>query len=226
MILTCVQCAPDSPWVKEARKVNVSTKTANYFAPSKDAESYEMDSTLYTKMLEQGNSDFCARAAAFAMSDLELERKLPNRCHSQYYNFGHCTAQITEDTVVLVFKTHNFRRSIASNKLIKVSIVGTNHKVDIVHWGEEYRETEQLDGRITSVKSPTSKIVNSKLKLNQRYYELGDTIIGEVKIVSEQVKGKRKMRIREESKGKFRAIVGGFDLDCTPRKSLATSWLK
>jgi len=225
-MLLCIQCTPDSPWVKEARKVNVSVNTANYFAPTVDAESYEMDSTLYQKMLEQGNSDFCARATAFAMCDLELERKLPNRCHSQFYNFGHCTAQIQEDTVVLLFKTHNFRRSIASNKLIKVSIAGSDHKVDVVHWGEEYQETELLDGRITTVKSPTSKIINSKLKLNKHYYELGDTIIGEVKIVSEQIKGRRKMRIREESQGKFRAIVGGFDLECTPKKALATSWLK
>lgn len=222
----CTSCVSDKPWYDQATRFKVSDNTSNYFAPSPETSSYSIDSSLYAKLIETGSNDFCAKVAAYAMSEVELERKLPNRCHSQSYNFKSCRAEILEDTVRLIFETQNIRRSIASNKVIQVKILGSDHHSEIIHWGKEYREVEQYDGSIITMLSPKSIVVDSRLKLNKRHYELGDTIIGEIKLASYQVKGKRKIKIKEITQGKFRAIVGGAGIECQPEKALATSWLK
>jgi len=219
-------CSSDRPWYARGEKFHVSSKAKSYFAPSKTEASYPIDSTLYTKLLDNGTSEFCAMAAAFTMSDVKLERRLPNRCHKQLFYFQNCKASILEDTVQIVFKTQNLRRSMASNKIIKVRLLGNEHYTEIIHWGEEKQEISHLDGNSTVRNSPTSEIISTRLKLNKNYYELGDTIIGEIKVVSVQYKGKRKTKVKEEASGKFRAIIGGYDLDCNINESLAHSWLK
>lgn len=185
-----------------------------------------MDSTLYSKLIESGTSDYCAMVAAFGMSDVELERQLPNRCHSQYFRFENCTASMLEDTLTVTFKTQNLRRSIASNKIINIKILGDDHHTEIIHWGHEYREVTRIDGTKEQRKSPSSEILKTNLKLNRNHYELGDTIIGEIKITSYQQKGRRKTKVKEYTEGRFRAIVGGYGIDCIQEKSLATSWLR
>ncbi len=222
----CTSCVSDRAWYNEVARIQVSEKASNYFAPKGESESFAMDSVLYDKLIESGTSDFCAMSAAFSMSNVELERQLPNRCHAQYYNFQSCTATLLEDTITVAFRTQNLRRSIASNKLINIKILGDDHHAEIVHWGQEYREVSRIDGSTEIRKSPTSKIIGTKLKLNKSYYELGDTIIGEIKITSYQQRGKRKTKIKEYTEGKFRAILGGHGIDCIQEKSLATSWLK
>lgn len=219
-------CVSDRPWYEEVNRNQVSKKACNYFAPKGQSENYAMDSVLFDKLIENGTSDYCAMVSAFSMSTVELERQLPNRCHSQYYNFQNCTANILEDTIVVTFKTQNCRRSVASNKIINLKILGDDHHMDIIHWGEEYREVSKIDGTKELRKSPLSDIVDSRLKLNQRHYSIGDTIIGELKITSYQKKGRRKTKVKEYTEGKFRAIVGSYGVDCTQEKSLATSWLK
>lgn len=219
-------CVSDRPWYDKTERVNVSSKASNYFAPSESEPDFAMDSTLFDLLIDKGSSEFCAMVSAFAMSDVELERQLPNRCHSQYFSFQNCEASMLEDTLTLVFKTQNPRRSIASNKLIKIKILGNDHYSEIIHWGEDYREVTKIDGSIELKKSPTSEVLNSRLKLNKRNYELGDTIIGEIKLASYQVKGKRKTKIKEFTEGKFRAIISGSGIECGQDKSLATSWLK
>jgi len=216
----------DRPWYTKGEKFQVSSKANNYFAPDDSQVSYPIDSTLYSKLLDNGSSEFCAMVAAFTMSDVKLERQLPNRCHRQMFYFQNCSAYILEDTVNIVFKTQNPRRSMASNKIMKVKLLGNEHHTEIIHWGNEKQEITHRDGSTTIRNSPTSKVINTRLKLNKEYYELGDTIIGEIKVVSIQYKGKRKTKVKEEASGKFRAIVGGFDIDCDINESLAHSWLK
>ncbi|MGK0315438.1 MAG: hypothetical protein ACI86M_001669 [Saprospiraceae bacterium] len=219
-------CVSDSPWYEEVARNQVSEKASNYFAPKGQSESFAMDSVLYDKLIESGTSDYCAMISAFAMSDVELERQLPNRCHSQYYKFGNCIATMLEDTVTITFRTQNLRRSIASNKIINVKVLGNDHYAEIIHWGRKYREVSKIDGTKELRKSPTSEIINTKLKLNKRSYSIGDTIIGEIKITSYQQKGRRKTKVKEYSEGKFRAIIGGYGVECIQEKSLATSWIK
>lgn len=185
-----------------------------------------MDSILYTKLIENGTSDYCAMAAAFSMSEVTLERNLPNRCHAQFYKFQNCTASILEDTIIVSFKTQNLRRSIANNKMINVKIHKEDHHAEIIHWGANYRTVTRIDGSTQERKSPRSKVVNTKLNLNKSYYEIGDTIIGEIKITSFQQKGRRKTKVKEYTEGKFRAIIGGYGIECTQKEALATSWLK
>ena len=222
----CTSCVSDRPWYDEVARIQVSDKASNYFAPKGENESFAMDSVLYDKLIESGTSDYCAMVSAFAMSDVELERQLPNRCHSQYYKFGNCIATMLEDTLTITFRTQNLRRSVASNKIINVKILGHDHYAEIIHWGKKHREVTRIDGSKEMRMSPSSEIINTKLKLNKRNYEIGDTIIGEIKITSFQQKGRRKTKVKEHTEGKFRAIVGGYGEVCIQEKSLATSWLK
>lgn len=226
LILLFASCVSDRPWYTQGERFKVSNKAKNYFAPPDSETSYPIDSTLYSKLLENGSSEYCAFAAAFTMSDVKLERHLPNHCHSQMFYFENCTASILEDTVNIVFKTQNLRRSIASNKIIKVRLFGNEHHSEIVHWGSEKQEITHFDGSTSIRNSPVSEVLNTRLKLNKQYYELGDTIIGEIKIAAIQYKGKRKIKVKEEAIGKFRAIVGGFDIECDVQEALAHSWLK
>jgi len=219
-------CLSERPWYKDLNRNQVSTKANNYFAPEGQTESYPMDSLLFDLLIEKGTSNYCAMISAFSMSNVELERQLPNRCHSQYYNFEDCKAKMLEDTVIVTFRTQNLRRSIASNKIVNIKILEDDHHVDIIHWGEEFREVSRIDGTKELRKSPHSEIIDSRLKLNKRHYSLGDTIIGELKITSYQKKGRRKTKVKEYTEGKFRAIVGGYGVDCSQEKSLATSLLK
>ena len=216
----------DRAWYDNLARIQVSEKANTYFAPPGQSESFAMDSILYNKLIESGTSDYCAMVSAFGMSNVELERQLPNRCHGQYYNFQSCTATLLEDTITISFRTKNIRRSVASNKLINIKILGDDHHAEIVHWGHEYRDVTRIDGSTERRKSPTSEIIGTKLKLNKSYYELGDTIIGEIKITSYQQRGRRKTKIKEYTEGKFRAIIGGHGIDCIQEKALATSWLK
>ncbi len=216
----------DRPWHGETSKIRISEKTNHLFAPDAGSESFSMDSILYTRLIENGTSDYCAMTAAFGMSDVTLERTLPNRCHAQFYKFQNCTASILEDTVIVSFSTQNLRRSVANNKIINVKVHNDIHHAEIIHWGEEYRTVTTFDGSQEVRKSPRSEIMNTKLNLNKRYYEIGDTIIGEIKITSFQQKGRRKTKVREYTKGKFRAIIGGYGIDCAQEKALATSWLR
>ena len=222
----CTACVSEKPWYDEVSSIQVSDKASNYFAPKGESESFAMDSILYDKLIENGTSDYCAMVSAFAMSDVELERQLPNRCHGQYYKFRNCTATILEDTLTVSFKTQNLRRSIASNKIINIKILEHDHYAEMIHWGEKQREVTRIDGSKEIRESPSSEIINSKLKLNKRKYEIGDTIIGEIKITSYQQKGRRKTKVKEYTEGKFRAIIGKYGVECTQEKSLATSWLK
>ncbi len=199
---------------------------SSYFAPLGSSVNYPMDSTFFEILIDNGMSDFCATMTAYSMSDVVQERHLPNRCHSQYYNFKSCRANILDDTVTLVFKTKDVRRSIASNKIIKVKVFNDDHQSEIIHWGAEKQKVTRIDGTIDESRSPMSRIVKSKLKLNQRTYELGDTIIGEIKVISSFKRGRRKIKVHEITTGKFRAIVGGFNLDCIQKKVLASSWLR
>jgi len=114
----------------------------------------------------------------------------------------------------------------ASNKIMKVRILGNDHNTEIIHWGEEKQEIVQRDGSTIIRKSPASEILSTKLKLNKSTYELGDTIIGEIKVTSVQYKGRRKIKVKEEARGKFRAIVGGYKIDCELNETLAHSWLR
>ncbi|MFT4536299.1 MAG: hypothetical protein ACJA1A_002790 [Saprospiraceae bacterium] len=226
LAIFCTSCVSEKPWYDEVSSIEVSDKAGNYFAPKGESESFAMDSVLYDKLIESGTSDYCAMVSAFAMSDVELERQLPNRCHSQYYKFRNCTATILEDTLTVSFKTQNLRRSVASNKIINVKILEHDHHAEIIHWGEKQREITRIDGSKEIRESPSSEVINSELKLNKRKYEIGDTIIGEIKITSYQQKGKRKTKVKEYTEGKFRAIIGTYGAECIQEKSLATSWLK
>ena len=173
----CTSCVSDKPWYDEVARTQVSDKASNYFAPKGQSESFAMDSVLYDKLIENGTSVYCAMVSAFAMSDVELERQLPNRCHSQYYKFGNCIATMLEDTVTITFSTQNLRRSVASNKIINIKILGNDHYAEIIHWGQKHREVTRIDGSKELRKSPSSEIVNTRLKLNKRSYAIGDTII-------------------------------------------------
>lgn len=219
-------CASERPWKAHAKKVNVTSMVNTFFAPVGFENSYPLDSSLYHKMLDNGSSEYCAMVNAFTMSDVKLERHLPNRCHSQNFYFENCSVFLVGDTINIVFKTQNLRRSIASNKIMKVKLLENAHHTEIIHWGSEKQEIIHQDGSVVIQNSPESKVLKSSLKLNQGYYELGDTIVGEIKVVSVQYKGKRRIKVKEEASGKFRAIVGGFDIDCEISESLATSWLK
>jgi len=198
----------------------------NYFSPSDSDVNYPIDSSLYMRLLDSGSSEFCAMVTAFTMSEVKMERHLPNRCHTQVFNFQNCNAFISEDTVNIVFKTQNPRRSMASNKIMKVRIFGSEHHTEIIHWGTEKQEVVHRDGSSSIRNAPTSEVISTRLKLNKNSYELGDTLIGELKVVSIQYKGKRKTKVKEEAFGKFRAIVGGYNIDCDINESLAHSWLK
>ena len=226
MIFLLASCASEKPWYSNGERFRVSTNTKNYFAPTNSSESYPIDSTLYTKLLDSGSSEFCAMTAAFTMSEVKMERQLPNKCHRQMFYFQNCTASILEDTVQIEFKTQNPRRSMASNKIMKVRLFGNEHHTEIIHWGEEKQEITHRDGTTSIRNAPVSEVINTRLKLNKNNYELGDTIIGEIKVVSVQYKGKRKTKVKEEVFGKFRAIVRGYGLDCDLNESLANSWLK
>jgi hypothetical protein len=216
----------DRPWYEKGERIKVSNKAKNYFSPTDSDINYPIDSSLYTRLIDNGSSEFCAMVTAFTMSDVKMERHLPNRCHNQVFYFQNCNAFILEDTVNIVFKTQNPRRSMASNKIMRVRILGNEHHTDIIHWGDEKQEVVNRDGSISVRNAPKSKVINTRLKLNKNSYELGDTIIGELKVVSVQYKGKRKTKVKEEAFGKFRAIVGGYDIDCNINESLAHSWLK
>lgn len=226
LILLLASCASERPWYAKTERFKVSEKTNNYFAPEDSEVNYPMDSSLYAKLVDNGTSEFCAMVTAFTMSDVKLERFLPNRCHSQIFKFQNCNAFILEDTINLIFKTQNPRRSMASNKIMKVRLLGDEHHTEIIHWGEEKQEITHIDGSTSIRNAPTSEVINTRLKLNKRSYELGDTIIGEIRVVSVQYKGKRKTKVKEEASGKFRAIVGGYNIDCNINESLAHSWLK
>lgn len=219
-------CASERSWKASAKKVKVTSKVNTHYAPLGFEQSYPMDSSLYVKMLDNGSSEYCALVNAFTMSDVNLERHLPNRCHSQNYLFQSCNAFLVGDTVNIVFKTNNIRRSAASNKIMNVKLLENSHLTQIIHWGEEKQEIMLRDGSVTIQNAPSSKILKSSLKLNKSHYELGDTIVGEIKVVSVQYKGRRKLKVKEEVFGKFRTIIGGFSIDCDVDKSLATSWLK
>ena len=216
----------DRPWYEQGERINVSSNAKNYFSPTDSDVNYPMDSSLYTRLLDNGNSEFCAFVTAFSMSEVQMERHLPNRCHSQVFYLQNCNAFILEDTVNIVFKTQNPRRSIASNKIMKVRILGNEHHTEIIHWGSEKQEIVHIDGSSSIRNAPMSEVIRTRLKLNKNNYELGDTIIGELKVVSVQYKGKRKTKVKEETFGKFRAIVGGYNIDCDINESLAHSWLK
>lgn len=216
----------DRPWHAKTERFKVSDKAKNYFSPDDSDINYPLDSSLYVRLLDNGTSELCAKVTAFTMSDVQLERFLPNRCHSQLFNFQNCNAFILEDTVHIIFKTQNPRRSMASNKIMKVRLLGNEHHTEIIHWGEEKQEITHIDGSTSIRNAPRSEVINTRLKLNKRNYELGDTIIGELKVASVQYKGKRKIKVKEEASGKFRAIVGGINLDCEINESLAHSWLK
>lgn len=222
----CASCVSDKPWYDKVAKNKVSEKANDYFAPKGQSESFAMDSVLYDKLIENGTSDYCAMISAFAMSDVELERQLANRCHSQYYKFGNCIATMLEDTLTITFRTRNFRRSIASNKIINIKILGNDHHAEIIHWGQTYREVTRIDGSKELRKSPSSEIINTKLNLDKRHYAVGDTIIGKIRITSYQQKRRKKTKVKEYTEGKFRAIVGGYGVNCIQEKSLATYWLK
>lgn len=226
LVLTIASCATDRSFVNNSERFKVSEVVSNYFSPSLSEQAFAMDSTLYDKLIEKGSSDFCAMVASFSMSDVVLDRQLPNRCHLQRYNFSSCKAEIYDDTVTVIFRTQDLRRSVASNKLLKVKIHENDHTSEIIHWGTAMREITKIDGSREMNYSPSSEIINTKLKLNKKYFEIGDTIIGELKISSYQLKGKRKTKIKEEAFGKFRTIIGGYGLDCDVKESLATSWLK
>jgi len=226
LIILFASCATDRPWYTKGERFKVTSKAKNYFAPEDSQSNYPIDSTLYTKLLDNGSTEFCAMVAAFTMSDVKLERHLPNRCHTQMFYFENCTASILEDTVNLVFKTQNPRRSMASNKIMKVRLLGDEHHTEIIHWGNERQEITHRDGSTSIRNAPVSEVINTRLKLNKSFYELGDTIIGEIKVVSVQYKGKRRTKVKEEASGKFRAIVGGYDIDCDISEALAHSWLK
>jgi len=226
LIFILASCASERPWYSSGERFKVSDKTKNYFAPSDKEASYPIDSNLYLKLIDNGSSEFCAMVSAFSMSEVKLKRHLPNRCHSQTFYFENCSASILEDTVNIVFKTQNPRRSMASNKIMKVRLFGNDHFTEIIHWGTEKQEIIQRDGSIAIRNAPESEILNTRLKLNKNSYELGDTIIGEIKVTSVQYKGKRKIKVKEEASGKFRAIVGGYDIECNIEETLAHSWLK
>ncbi len=226
LIFLLTSCVSDRSWYTKGERFRVSSKAKSYFTPSDSKTSYPIDSTLYTKLLDNGSSEFCAMMAAFTMSEVKLERLLPNRCHSQMFYFQNCSAFILKDTVNIVFKTQNPRRSMASNKIMKVRLLGNEHHTEIIHWGAEKQVITQTDGSTNIRNAPTSEIINTRLKLNKNFYQFGDTIIGEIKVVSVQYKGKRKTKVKEEASGKFRAIVGGFDIECDISESLAHSWLR
>ena len=109
---------------------------------------------------------------------------------------------------------------------MKVKLLDNSHQTQIIHWGAEKQEVISRDGSVVIQDAPQSKVLKSSLKLNKNSYELGDTIVGEIKVVSVQYKGRRKVKVKEEVVGKFRTIVGGFSLDCGVNESLATSWLR
>lgn len=216
----------DRPWYASREEFKVSSKAKSYFSPTDSDVNYPIDSTLYYKLVDQGSSEFCAMVTAFTMSEVKMERFLPNRCHSQVFYFQNCNAFILEDTVNLIFKTQDPRRSMASNKMMKVRLLGNEHHTEIIHWGTEKQEIIHIDGSTSIRNAPSSEVINTRLKLNKSHYELGDTIIGEIKVVSVQYKGKRRTKVKEEVSGKFRAIVGGYDIDCNINEALAHSWLK
>ncbi len=222
----CTSCVTDKHWYDDVVRNKVSDEASSYFAPKGQSENFAMDSVLYDKLIENGTSDYCAMVSAFAMSDVELERQLPNRCHSQFYEFGNCIASMLEDTVTITFRTKNLRRSIASNKILNIKILESDHHAEIIHWGDSQREVTRIDGSKELRKSPSSEIIQTKLKLNKRNYAIGDTIIGEIKITSYQQKGRRKIKVKEYTEGKFRAIIGRYGVNCIQEKSLATSWIK
>jgi len=226
IIIFCTSCVSDRPWYESGERIQVSSKAKSYFAPINSDIGYPIDSTLYSKLVHNGSSEFCARVAAFTMSDVKMKRYLPNRCHKQMFYFENCTASILDDTVHIVFKTQNPRRSMVSNKIIKVRLFEDDHHTEIIHWGSRLQEITHIDGSTSIRNAPTSEILNTRLKLNKKYYSLGDTIIGEIKVASAQYKGKRRIKVKEEVVGKFRAIVGGYNLDCEIDQTLASSWIK
>ena len=226
IIVLSASCAADGPWYEKGQQFNVSDKAKSYFSYDESTKNYPIDSSLYVKLVDNGSTEFCAKMAAFSMSDVKMTRYLPNRCHSQTYLFENCEATILDDTVNIVFKTRNIRRSIANNKIMKVRLLGNDHHTEIIHWSSEKQEITRHDGSTIIRNAPTSEISNTRLKLNRKYYELGDTIIGEIKVSSIQYKGKRRSKVKEEISGKFRAIVGGYNLDCEVEEALADSWLK
>lgn len=224
--LFLVSCASDRPWYDKTERFKVSSKAQNYFAPEDSDTHYPIDSNLYLRLLDNGSSEFCAMMSAFTMSDVRLERHLPNRCHKQIYKFESCEVSMLDDTINILFRTQNPRRSMASNKMMKIRLLGSEHHTEIIHWGSELQEITHRDGTTSMRSSPTSEVIKTRLKLNKNSYKLGDTIIGEIKVASIQYKGRRKMKVREEAFGKFRAIVGGYDLECDLDESLAHSWVR
>ena len=139
----------DQFWKATAKKVEVTSKVNTHYAPLGFEDSFPMDSSLYTKMLDNGISEYCAMVNAFTMSEVTLERNLPNRCHSQNYYFENCTAVMIGDTLAISFKTHNIRRSVASNKIMKVKLLENSHQTQIIHWGSEKQEITSRDGSIS-----------------------------------------------------------------------------
>lgn len=226
LVTVGTSCVSDRPWYDEMERNEVSSKAAVYFAPTVEAEDYAMDSILYDKLLETGTSEYCALAAAFAMSEVKLERQLPNQCHAQVHKFPMVLAEMDNDTLTLIFRNKNLRRSVASNKQLKIKILDRDHHTQLIHWGTDYREIVRTDGSLVRKPSPSSEIIDTRLKLDKPYYTVGDTIIGEIKMTSHQIRGRRGSKIKEHTEGRFRAIVGAQGVTCELDQALATSWLK
>ena len=62
----------------------------------------------------------------------------------------------------------------------------------------EKQEIVHIDGSSSIRNAPMSEVISTRLKLNKTNYELGDTIIGELKVVSVQYKGRRKTKVKED----------------------------
>ncbi|MEE9439046.1 MAG: hypothetical protein V3V14_08610 [Saprospiraceae bacterium] len=217
-------CGTTNSWESNSQSCRITSDLDDYFASKVSKVDLPIDITLYQKLKDIGVNQQCALSKAFVISEVVMERQLPSRCDRQYFRFEACKAYLDKDTLFLIFDTHNPRKSLSRNKLIKVKIFESDFVVEVIHWGAYRREKTKYDGTTIVENAPQSKINKTKFMLNQTSFEVGDTLIGEIRINSSKNKKRCKL-INETTAGTFRVIINDINLDCD-HKSLVTSFLK
>lgn len=219
-------CATDRVWHEGQTKASYRPEVVQAFAPPATDQHYPLDSNLYVKMVDFGSSDYCAAVTSFSKSDITLERTLPNKCHKQAYRFETVRAHIDSDTVFVHLHTSNPRSRRSAKKMIVLKYYDGQSQTELIHWGSEYQSVTYNEGLTVTEKAPTSSIIKSKILLDKPYYQLGDTLVGEIKFASEQIRGRRGIKIKESTRGVFRTIIGGTDIDCSDKSYIAESRLR
>ncbi len=189
------------------------------------------DTTVYKNVLRWKKSEECAKLLSYAKTNVELLRLNKDYTNYRLHQYNSCEANMYNDSIEITINFSSFGggdKIYYESKPIKILVNNSNFSVDITHTSDVVSMIKK-DGKYVRQPFPKSQIEYAKLSLNKEKYEIGDTIIGNLKVKSiflkESLRKDKKTdqwytvkeRSNEIAKGNFRAILEDKSKRCLDR---------